>query len=32
MEIIDNFKLMFNRINAVQSQENLSSERLTFPS
>lgn len=31
MEIIVNFKLMFNRINAVQSQEILSSEHLTFP-
>lgn len=29
---MDNFKLMVNRINAVQSQENLRSERLAFPS
>lgn len=32
MEIIDNFQLTFNRINAAQSQEHLSSELLTSPS
>lgn len=32
MEIIDNFQQTFNRINAAQSQEDLSSELLTSPS